>query len=475
MYKILTKDEVERVHTAALDILENVGVAIYSPRALNLLRRAGVEVDLEKRIARPAAVLVEDTIRKAPEEFVLGGRSSKRDLKLERGKTYFRTPTGPIYIIDSNTGACREGQKKDLENFARLIDATDQIDYPGCILFPQDVPPEVRDLYATEILMENTEKHVMTQLYNSRSLTYLYEMSRLIVPNDKERRKRPPITLTVSPTTPLQFTEDSLEFLMGCSKYGIPMQFTSDPTLGGTGPVTLAGALMVQHAEVMMGTLIAQLTEPGAAIIYTNRANPLNMRAGTALFGAIENGIMAAAMVQMARRIRLPVDVRFGTDSKAYDEQTVAEKTLNMAIPILVADPNVSTGAGELEAATTVSMEQLVIDAEIIGMVRRALRGIEVNPETLAEEVVAKVGPGGHFLGEKHTREHFNKEFFFPTMFDQRSRLTWEMEGSKDIVARAKEKVTKILKEHEPVPLDRNAQEGLHQLLRKAEKDFRKT
>jgi trimethylamine--corrinoid protein Co-methyltransferase len=473
MERILTEDEVSEIHSTALSLLENVGMAIYSSDALNLLKDAGVNVDFTKNIARPTASLVEEEIKKAPREFSLGGRNSKHDLPMKKGTTYFRTPTGCTHVLDFETGIYRESNLDDLTKFARLIDGLDQIDYSGCILFPQGIKPQIRDLYATEILLENTEKHVMTQIYTAKSLPYLHEMAKVIVPDDQERQKRPPISLTVSPTSPLQCTKDATELLMGCAKYRIPIQLTSIPIMGGTSPVTLAGTLMMQHAELLMGILITQLTEPGAPIIYSSRIHPLNMKTGTALCGAIENVMLNVAMVQIARRIGLPVDVyAMGTDSNVYDEQAAIEKTLNMSYSLFISEPNVITGVGELESLDTVCMEQLVIDDEIISLVRRMYRGIEITDETLAEDVIAKVGPGGHFLRERHTRNYFKKESFFPSILNQTRRRTWEIKGSKDVIALAKEKIRKILHEHEPVPLEKSAQEKFHHILKRAEKDL---
>jgi trimethylamine--corrinoid protein Co-methyltransferase len=234
MERILTEDEVSEIHSTALSLLENVGMAIYSSDALNLLKDAGVNVDFTKNIARPTASLVEEEIKKAPREFSLGGRNSKHDLPMKKGTTYFRTPTGCTHVLDFETGIYRESNLDDLTKFARLIDGLDQIDYSGCILFPQGIKPQIRDLYATEILLENTEKHVMTQIYTAKSLPYLHEMAKVIVPDDQERQKRPPISLTVSPTSPLQCTKDATELLMGCAKYRIPIQLTSIPIMGGT-------------------------------------------------------------------------------------------------------------------------------------------------------------------------------------------------------------------------------------------------
>jgi len=243
--------------------------------------------------------------------------------------------------------------------------------------------------------------------------------------------------------------------------------------MGGTSPVTLAGTLMMQHAELLMGILITQLTEPGAPIIYSSRIHPLNMKTGTALCGAIENVMLNGAMVQIAHRIGLPVDVyAMGTDSNVYDEQAAIEKTLNMSYSLFISEPNVITGVGELESLDTVCMEQLVIDDEIISLVRRMYKGIEITNETLAEDIIAKVGPGGHFLRERHTRDYFKKESFFPSILNQTRRRTWEIKGSKDVIALAKEKVRKILHEHEPVPLEKNAQEKFHHILKRAEKDL---
>jgi len=464
-FQVLTDEEVHEIHVASLDLLHRCGMAVHEAKGLKLLRDAGAEVDFDKRIAKLPPRLVEDGIKKAPREFILGGRTTDHDVHVGHGKAAFRVPAGPTYFIDKESGTWREATKKDLEDSARLLNALNEIDYTGCMILPSDAPPETRDIHATEVLLENTEKHVTTVPFTSRSLNSLVRFSKLLSKDESDRRNRPRLSVFVAPTSPLQLSEEATKLLIGCAENGIPINMVSMAVPGGTTPATLAGSLMLSHAEMMTGILMAQIVQPGLPIVYGSRVTPLNPRSGVTTLGAIEVGLASAALARIGHHVGLPVDSHgLNTDSKVLDQQSGFERSLNAVIPLL-AGADIISGCGEIESHLTLSLEQLVIDNEIIGMMRRVMRGIEVSAETLASDVIARIGPGGYFLPEKHTREHFRKEYFIPSIIERDSRTMWAKMGSTDIVKRARDKAKGILEKQEAPPYDKDTICGLRQVV----------
>jgi len=244
----------------------------------------------------------------------------------------------------------------------------------------------------------------------------------------------------------------------------------STPTMGASGPVTLAGSLALQNAEILAGIVLAQVMNPGAPLSYGPRMPTMDMRTGLSTWGAVEFGLAAAAAVQVGQTYGLEIDA-YGpsTDAKVLDEQAAIERTYNAVLPAL-AGAHIINGAGVLESILSVSMEQLAIDNEMLGMMFRLLRGIQVDDETLARDVIRRVGPGGNYLADRHTLEHFKAEHFIPELFDRRTRTAWERAGSKSVIATSEEMLKRILAEHHVPSLDRDVASQMDLVLSDAKK-----
>ena len=231
--------------------------------------------------------------------------------------------------------------------------------------------------------------------------------------------------------------------------------------------MTLAGTLLQQNVEFLICDVIIQLVNPGNPMIYCPRSMSVDMRTGIAA-GEIEYGLMSAAAVQLAERYKMPSDVYgLAADSKVLDEQTAFEKAMVGLLPAL-AGANFLSGAGEIEMGVTASAEQLVIDDEMLGMIFRAVRGIEVNPETLAAELISRTGPGGHFLSAEHTRKYYSLEHHVLDLCDRTARADWQKAGSKDIVRRAHERAIRRLQDHSVESLDRDVEQEVQKILTQA-------
>ena len=466
--QVLTNEEVSDIHNTSLRILANVGVVIEHEGYLKLLEDLGARVNWTKKLAKLPSHLVEERIRRTPNSFILGGRTREHDIFFGTGTTYVRSQSGCDHVIDSETGIFRLPTTEDVVKAAILQDALENIDWCGSHIFPSDEPPMSRDVYQLILMLENTLKPVGVQSYSVESFRYQIKAAKTVVGDEKEFRHRPLISVFPAPTSPLQISEYNCGLVLEASREAIPVIPVSAPINGVSSPITLAGAITVIHAEMLSFLVLAQISNLGTPFMYAARPTCIDMRTTQVVWGSPEVGLMAAACVQMARYIGIPVDFQsMSTESKVPDSQAAIEKALNTTLAMLI-KPDSIVGAGQLESCRTSSFAQMVIDNEIIALAKRIARGINVNHETIALDLISRLGPGGQFLGEKHTRQYFSKEHIIPDLFDRNAREKWTKEDGKDLAARTKQKVRRILNEHQPQPLDKDVQKKLREIMNDA-------
>jgi trimethylamine--corrinoid protein Co-methyltransferase len=468
MLEFLSRNQVKKIHSASLKVLEEVGVAVYEDSFLKFLADSGVNVDFDKKTVRISPSLVMESIKKAPKQVTLYARDPKYDVELEDGKIYAHALGGAATVVDLDSGEVRPSTRKDVADLTRMVDALPNIHTCTMIALPCDVPEQVRDVYCTAEQFQNTAKNMDATPLSDKGFPYMVELAETVVGGEEELRKRPIITCSFSPTSPLKFSDDVVKIMVQGAKLGLPMAVLPCPMAGATSPVTLAGSLVQQNAETLAGLVMIQLVNAGTPFMYCPRVFPIDMLSGMTSSG-VEVGLLSAGCVQLAKYYGLPSDVNgLDTSSKTLDEQVAFEKGLNGILPAL-AGANMLSGAGCIEGAITVSYEQLVIDDEIFGMIFRAVRGIEVDEERLAIDVIAKVAhDASNFLQEMHTLKHFRQEYYPPKLSDRTSRSRWQGMGSKNIVKVAQEKARKILAEHQPASLDKDVVKGIKKILKRA-------
>jgi trimethylamine--corrinoid protein Co-methyltransferase len=334
-------------------------------------------------------------------------------------------------------------------------------------MVPSEVPSEISDLYRLYLVLRNSTKGVITGAFTKKGVIYMKQLLEVVAGGEDRLAKRPMAVFDVCPSSPLVWSETACQNLIDCARFSIPAEIIPAPQMGATSPVTLAGTLVQSNAELLSGIVISQLTRPGAPVIYGNSPTTFDMKRLSSCLGSIENMMVACAAAQVAKYYRLPSHAYMGlSDSKMLDVQSGIETSSGLMLAVL-AGINVISGPGMLIFENCQSLEKLVIDNEVCGMASRLADGIAVDNEAFALEVIGKVGPGGHYLGEKHTREWLRKERFFPS--DVIDRLTLEAEkkqGSKDIVSRAREEVDRLLREHVPEPLPADVERDLRNVLK---------
>jgi len=469
--KILSSDELYEIHLATLEILECIGVKILEPKALRILEEAGATVDIKKKIARIPKHLVEEAIKKAPSGFTLYGRDPNYKLKLQDKRVYFSMGGQSVNVLDLETGKQRASTLKDCENFFRLADALENVHHTTIVVRPRDVPDSVAHVHELFAGLRNTTKTLDAETYGQAVALDSIRMASVVAGGEEELKKRPLLLGFHNPISPLQHSEKLTEALMMYAKYKQPVIVAPEAQAGATAPVTLAGLLAQQNAEVLSGIVIAELVNPGAPVLFGTVSTIMDMKTGNLAYGAIEAGLINVATAQLAHYYGLPSrGTGSGTESKIPDIQAGFEKAMTLMMAALAGLNFIFNAAGTLESTLTASYEQAVIDNEICGMVSRALRGIKISDETLAIDVIERVGPGGQFLDQRHTLEYLKKEHYLPTIINRQKRERWEKAGSKDLREIAREEAKRILKEHQPEPLDRDIEEELKKVVKEVEK-----
>jgi trimethylamine--corrinoid protein Co-methyltransferase len=464
----LLPEEIEKIDAATRRVLAEVGVYLGSRKALDILAEAGAEVDFEQKRVRIPGRLLDRALQSTPGHFRLWNRNGDRAIDLQDGQVRGHNVGGCVRIYDYEQGQVREASQHDLEELTTLIDALENIHVCRPVVYPQEFPSQLRDIYTAATMLQYTDKPYGVSAYSPGNLQCILQLASVVAGGLENLKAKPFIWGSVTPDSPLSYSESTADILIQYAEIGLPLAISGGEVSGGTSPITLAGTLVQQNAEFLAGLVLAQVIHPGLDMKYTTRPLPMDLRTGTVAFGAVEMGMMSSVIVQLAKRYRVCSDVYgLGTSAKSLDEQAAFEKAMN-GLLVALAGANLVAAAGMLEDALTSSAEQLVIDDEILGLLFRAVRGIELTPETLGVEAILRVGPGGNFLTDPHTRTHMRREYFQPWLCYRAGSSVWGAAGYRTIVEAARDRAQSILKSHQPPLLKKDSVEEIHRILNQA-------
>ncbi len=448
-FKPLTKESISRVHQTVMRIIEEVGFEVNSKTALGLFEQFGARVDGEKRRVRLPQDKVMELIRMAPSEITLCGQDEKHDIFLGGNRVYAGTGGTALYIYEPDTGQKRLATLEDLKCIAKLVDHLDNIHLFMLPTYPSELPVEQVDINRFFAGLDNTTKHVMGGIYTSDGVKQVIRMAEMVAGSAEALRERPLISMITCSISPLKMDGHYGDLVVSIAESGIPLVCPAEPLCGATSPVTLAGNLVIQTVDSLMGVMLAQIANPGTPVIFGSVATSTDLRDLKYLAGPVEMGLLNAAGAQMAQFYQLPFYATGGmTDSKALDAQSGYESAITNLLCALAGANFIHDAAGLMEFALTVCYEKFVIDNEIVGTVLRAVEGIRVCDDTLACDLIKQVGPGGNFVTAKHTRRFMRSEHYQPSLSDRNSREEWEAEGKRTTWEKAAEIVQKILSDH---------------------------
>ncbi len=461
-YQPLSKKDIEKIHETTVNILSDPGIKVATPEALKVFADNGAEVNHDTGMVKISRTMLEEALSKAPSKVVLYGREDKNNLSLEEKRTHMGTGGTVLDVLELETMKKRRACIQDIINIARLVDYLDNIHFFMLPVYPREVEGHNVDVNRFWWGLQNTSKHIMGGVYSKEGIRNVISIAEEIAGGPEALRERPIVSMVTCVMSPLVMDKTYTELLMEVARQGIPLVCPAEPLAGATGPCTLAGTITMSNAETLSGIVLAQLVNPGTPVIYGTVSTAMDMQTGSYLSGNIEMGLINASSAQMAQYYEVPIYATAGmSDSKLPDVQAGYEKMATGMITALAGATYIHDAAGFLEFCTTFCYEQLVIDSEIIGMCMRAIKGVEVNEETLAEEVIRQVGAGGNFLTNTHTLKHCRNEFFMPKVSDRNLRKKWEKDGSKDGAKRAGDIVRSVLETHEPLKIDKEVFEKI--------------
>ncbi|WP_432666349.1 trimethylamine methyltransferase family protein [Wukongibacter baidiensis] len=418
---LLTRQDIEKIHEASLQILEKTGVKFSQERSIEVFKNAGVRV--EDNIVYIDPKTLERCIESAPSQIHIKARNKDNDICLGTGTTYCGPVSGVVNVRDHINGR-RRSTGQDYLNFLKLSHTSEMMQLVGGIMVtPNDIDNEAQVAFMMTSLLTHTDKALWGLTIDGKSSKECIDMARLVFGDEKT----PFIIGVANAITPLIYDDKMLDSILTYVDEGQPICISCCGTSGFTAPVTLAGTLAVNNAEILAGVVLTQLVSPGAPVIYGNVSTAVDMKTMGISSGSPETSLIAQGAGQLAEYYNIPSRVG-GTFSNAIecDVQSGYETMMLMLSSYKAKADILILSAGELDSFMTASYEKFIIDEEIRNMVLRYLRGIEVNDKTLAIDDIHSMGPGGNFMSTMHTFEHFRSELFNPQISNRVSYESWE-------------------------------------------------
>lgn len=450
---ILTPEEVNRIHTATLDIIENVGVRFPTPVALDIWEANGAVVDRETYIVKAPGTLIEGALAKAPGDYTLAARAQSQDLPLDGNHVFVGTDGCGVEVLDIVTGERRRSTLQDVRDIARIADYLPEIAFHWVALSAQDYPAESRGLHELLAVWENSTKHLQTEsIYTAAEAYAAIEMAAAVAGDRRALRERPPLSIMQCTAPPLGHDGGSLEAALISAEAGLPVGFMTMASCLTTGPATMAGTLAVGNAEVISALALIQLAHPGAPVFYAAAQTASDLRTGAYTGGGPEDFLFGAATNVLADFYNVPLSMgSFATGAKQPNWQAGVDNSLSTFMASIVMS-DMLLGVGFLHGSRIWSYAQMLMDCEIFSIVHKMMLGIVVDDDTLGMDAITAVGPGGNFLTQKHTRSHM-RDVFLPQFMDRRPYNDWEAAGD-NAPEWALSQAREILATHLPDPLD---------------------
>jgi trimethylamine--corrinoid protein Co-methyltransferase len=465
---LLSDELVKQIIEEGFALLMNPGILVKNNEALSLLADAGAEVDKESKIAKIPEKIARQALESRPTEFDLYNLDGEKVIHYGADDVHFTPGSGGITILDRETQRQRQALTEDFVKFVKLVETLPQIDAQSTAFITSDVPEAIGDLYRLYLALNYMRKPIITGAFEKETWWTMKDMLVAVVGSEKDLAEKPIAVFDVCPSPPLKWSDITCQNLIDCAKYNIPAQLISMPMAGANAPVTLAGAVVQHTAECLSGVVINQLANPGAPIVWGGSPATFDMRKGTTPMGAVGTWMINCAYVQVGKELGMPTHSYLGmTDAKIVDAQCGLESS-SAFFPALVG-ANMISGPGMMDYESCLSYEKIVVDAEILGMAKRMVAGIDGRQTPIALDIMQELGHTGNFLSHPHTVKWFREEFYIPSeVIDRDTMEAWEKKGSKSTWDRAKERVDSLLTQYQPSFISDEVKKELRDITTKA-------
>ena len=473
--EILSADQVRAVQAATLEVLARIGVHFPSQRVLQVFAEHGAEVDFERQVVRLAPDLVRRALAHAPRTYTLSGRAPGADLLLDGMASYFGTDGCGTQTVDFETGEVRRSCKADVAMMARVADHLSSVSFYWPMVSAQDYG-RLAPLHELDAAFRHTAKHVQSEtVMGEGPARYAVRMAEAVAGGAERMRAHPPFSVLICTIAPLGQDPEGIEAGMVYAEAGVPVGFMAMPNMGATAPAAPGGALVVGNAEVVSALVLMQLVSldrrgTGAPVFYSLLASVMDPRTAEYIVAIPQKYLCNTAAVQLAHDWGVPILAgAFGMDAAEPATWQIGRDHVYTALTVPLAGADLVTGGGMLKASTLLVPEQIIFDDEIYHTHRLLAEGLDTGPEALALDVIANVGPRGHYLAQEHTRRHL-RGIWIPQLTHPRPPL----DGSPlpAIRQRARDRLAQILAGHEVAPLDEGVGRELEAILAAAEKEL---
>jgi trimethylamine--corrinoid protein Co-methyltransferase len=468
--QVLSHNERAQVHERTLCILAHTGVRVDTARGRQYLREAGADVDENTSIVRFPRAMVEEALCLAPKQFSLGARRTGWELRMNGGDSTLCVDGEALFTIDPETGQRRLGTVDDWRRATRLIDALDEVGVYWHMIEESDRPDTTGDFVAyLRDLFATFSKHVQDPIADPARAPWLLEVLQVIFGDAETIRREHPVSFLLCPQSPLVIEGPYTDAYLALAGWDIPVAVMPMPLMGATAPPSLISTVVLGNCEVLAMLCLIQAAAPGTPFIYAPALAVMNPRSGGYGGGPIEHGLLGAAATEMARYYGLPAESSgLGSDAHVPGVQATCERAMNGLMPML-SWPDLLVGPGLLGGSMILSLEQMVIDAEIFRMARRAHAGIDTANGRWLTSTIERIGPAGHFMAEEATVEAIHGgEWYLSQLGVHDTFEDWEAAGRPRLIDEARERVDQILSTHEPLPFDEDVERELARIEKRA-------
>lgn len=462
-FRVLSEDQIEEIFYSALEVLEHTGGQIFEEEALELFKNS--EAVVNGNFVRIPTTMVEEALNFYPRKITLRGRNQKHSLHMQKDTVSFGTGSDLPFTYDRETGERRRTKYQDIKNAAKLVDGLSHYDFFMSHGIVGDAPnPQTYDRRQFMAMVENCTKPMVVTSVDGEGLEDLWKMGCLIQGGEEEFKLNPLFAAYIEPISPLNNDRTALEKLLFAAEKKIPAMYTPCPSAGATAPATIAGMLVQSLAETLLAVVLAHLKKPGMPLIMGGVTTLLDMKKSTYSYGAPELSLASAANTDIAKWLNLLMFSTGGcSDAKILDEQAASEQMMSLFYSFL-SGANLIHDVGYIDHGTNASLESLVLNEEMMGMVKQFGKGINTDDEHLALDLIEKQKPGGEFVTTDHTFNHW-KEWYLPKLQDRSNYEAWISKGSKTMGDRVKERTDYLLENHQPEQMDEKLVKELKKII----------
>lgn len=467
--RLFSREQCEAIHFASLEILRRTGVQVHHPEAIELLSQTDALISDHNLVRFPPA-LVEWALNQAPSRIALCKRgSSEAAIEMEGMNVAFGPGSDCLNYLDPRTGQHRLFKTADVIDCYRLVDATKELDFCMSMGIPSDLDCISPYRHQFALMIQNTSKPILFISEDKADCEAIVAMAAAAAGGIENLRLNPTLLGYSQVITPLIHEETSTGKLLYLADMGIPIVHQPSPMMGGTAPMSMAGALALGNAEVLSALVLHQLKRQGSPFVYGNGLHHMDMHTTISVYGAPEFDLARVAVAELARYYQLPHWGYSGvSDSCILDEQAAADATASV-MAALLSGQHLSHDVGYLEAGLTTSPEMIVFTAEIIGRMKHFMRGLPLDAASFSLDLIHEVGPGGTYLTSEHTFQHF-RESWQPDFFNRQRKDEWVRRGSLRLGQRAREKAVAVIDSHQPAPISDRLRDEISYILAASEK-----